>query len=91
MTDVSPIVFVVDDDLSVRKALGRLLKSAGLHAKVFASAQEFLTQNLAEAPSCLVLDVSMPEMTGLELQRRPGRQKPRPAPSCSSPATAIFP
>jgi FixJ family two-component response regulator len=62
-------VFVVDDDPSVRKALGRLLRSAGLRAEAFASAQDFLAQERPDAPGCLVLDVQMPGLSGLELQR----------------------
>jgi FixJ family two-component response regulator len=67
--DPPPVVFVVDDDPSVRKALGRLLRSAGWHAEVFASAQEFLAQERPDAPGCLVLDVQMPGLDGLDLQR----------------------
>ena len=66
----SPVVYVVDDDESVRKALGRLFRSAGYDAKVFASAEEFLGQSSEDGPRCLVLDVRMPEIDGFELQRR---------------------
>src|SRR5262249_53194062 len=69
MTDEAPVVFVVDDDPSVRTALSRLLGSAGLKAETFASAQEFLDRRPAEAPGCLVLDVQMPGLDGLGLQR----------------------
>jgi FixJ family two-component response regulator len=68
MTEQGPVVFVIDDDPSVRKALGRLLKSAGLRALAFASAQEFLQQQLPDVPACVVLDVNMPGINGLELQ-----------------------
>jgi FixJ family two-component response regulator len=68
MTDPAAVVFVVDDDDSVRKALGRLLKSAGLRAEVFPSAEEFLQRALPDQPVCLVLDVSMPGLSGLDLQ-----------------------
>jgi FixJ family two-component response regulator len=68
MTDAAPVVFVVDDDASVRKALGRLLGSAGLRAETFGSAQEFLLYDRPDAPGCLVLDVQMPDLDGLELQ-----------------------
>src|SRR5687767_3301392 len=62
-------VFVVDDDLSVRRALVRLFQSAGLEAEAFASAGEFLVRESCPQPSCLVLDVRMPHVTGPELQR----------------------
>ena len=64
------IVFVVDDDVSVRKSLGNLIRSAGLDVKTFASAQEFLASTPIDLPSCLVLDVRMPRINGLELQKR---------------------
>jgi FixJ family two-component response regulator len=69
MTDSRPHVFVVDDDPSVRKALGRLLRSAGFQTDTFDSAQEFLRHPRYQAPACLVLDVQMPGLDGLELQR----------------------
>lgn len=61
-------VFVVDDDASVRKALARSIQAAGLNAKTFVSAREFLDQGLPEVPGCLVLDVRMPGLSGLDLQ-----------------------
>ena len=61
-------VFLVDDDASVRKATARLLRSAGLHIEMFATALEFLERGRPETPGCLVLDVRMPGLTGLELQ-----------------------
>ena len=61
-------VFVVDDDASVRKALTRLIRSAGWEAKAFASAREFLDQGPPAGPGCLVLDVRMPGLNGLDLQ-----------------------
>jgi FixJ family two-component response regulator len=64
------IVLVVDDDVSVREALGSLIRSAGLRVETFASAQEFLVRPQADAPSCLVLDVRLPGLSGLELQKR---------------------
>jgi len=70
MTEPTEMVFVVDDDDSVRKALMRLLAGAGYVVEVFASAREFLDHNLPEVPSCAVLDLSMPGMDGLELQTR---------------------
>ena len=65
-----PIVFVVDDDISVRESLELLFQSVGLKAQLFASAQAFLSQPKVNAPSCLVLDVSLPDLNGLELQER---------------------
>jgi len=62
-------VFVVDDNASMRDALGRLIRSAGLRVATFSSAEEFLQRKRPEAPACLVLDVRMPGMSGLELQR----------------------
>jgi FixJ family two-component response regulator len=69
MSDPAPIVFAIDDDPSVRKALVRLLKSAGFRVEAFASAEEFLQQPLPDAPSCVVLDLCMPGLCGLEAQR----------------------
>jgi len=65
-----PIVFVVDDDASVRKSLGRLIKAAGYEAEAFASVGEFLARRPYDGPCCLVLDVRMPGMSGLEVQQR---------------------
>jgi FixJ family two-component response regulator len=70
MTDPSSVVLVIDDDPSVRKALGRLLRSAGLRVELFESAEEFLAYPLPDVPACAVLDVRMPGLDGLELQRR---------------------
>jgi FixJ family two-component response regulator len=69
MLHPTPIVFIVDDDVSVRSALESLIESAGWVAETFASAQEFLRRPRVAAPSCLVLDVSLPDINGLELQR----------------------
>jgi FixJ family two-component response regulator len=69
MTDRSAWVFVVDDDPSIRKALVRLLRAEGWNSEGFASAAEFLHYQRPNAPSCLVLDVQMPEVDGLSLQR----------------------
>ena len=63
-------MFVVDDDASVREALQRLVRSAGLRVEAFASAEEFLKRARTEEPSCLVLDVRLPHLSGLDLQRR---------------------
>jgi FixJ family two-component response regulator len=70
MHQIAPIVFVVDDDISVRESLESLIRVAGWQPQVFASAQEFLAQPRALVPSCLVLDVSLPDLNGLELQKR---------------------
>jgi FixJ family two-component response regulator len=68
MSAAPPVVFVVDDDPSVRKSLTRLLASAGYAVEAFASAREFLARDRHAGPCCLVLDVRMPGLTGLELQ-----------------------
>jgi FixJ family two-component response regulator len=70
-----PMVFVVDDDISVRESLELLIVSAGFQPQTFASAHEFLARPLISAPSCLILDVSLPDLNGLELQRRLAAQK----------------
>jgi FixJ family two-component response regulator len=70
MPPARPIVFVVDDDISVRESLELLIASAGWQPELFASAQQFLDRPRAFVPSCLVLDVSLPELNGLELQKR---------------------
>src|SRR5262245_28292435 len=70
MAKAKAIVFVVDDDLSVREALGSLIRSAGLKVESFASAQEFLARPRSELPCCLVLDVRLPGLSGLDLQKR---------------------
>ena len=70
MSEGSTTVFVVDDDPSVLKGLSRLLRSAGLQPATFGSPDEFLRQYDPAAPGCLVLDVAMPVVDGLELQRR---------------------
>jgi FixJ family two-component response regulator len=71
--DATATVFVVDDDADVREAIAGLLASAGLRAETFGTAQEFLRRGRAEGPSCLVLDLSLPGITGLELQRELAR------------------
>jgi FixJ family two-component response regulator len=70
MAEPKAIVFVVDDDLSVREGLGSLVRSAGLRVETFASAQEFLARPPLDVPSCLVLDVRLPGLSGLDLQKR---------------------
>ena len=68
-SDPIPIVFVVDDDISVRESLEALIRFVGWQPETFASAEEFLARSRPLAPSCLVLDVSLPELNGLELQK----------------------
>ena len=70
MSHATPIVFVVDDDISVRESLELLIRSEGWQPETFASAQEFLARSRGLVPSCLVLDVSLPGLNGLELQKR---------------------
>ena len=65
-----PIVVVVDDDISIRDALRNLLRSVGLQVETFAAAQEYLSSPIRDAPGCLVLDVRMPGLSGLDLQRQ---------------------
>ena len=69
MTESDAIVFVVDDDPSVREAIRSLIRSVGMRVETFASAQEFMGSSRADAPACLVLDVRMPGLSGLDLQR----------------------
>jgi len=69
MSDVTPVVFVVDDDVSVRESLESLIRCEGWQPETFASAQEFLDYPRVHIPNCLVLDVSLPGLTGLDLQR----------------------
>jgi FixJ family two-component response regulator len=70
MTTATPIVFVVDDDVSVRESLELLIRCEGWQPELFASAQEFLGRPPVLVPSCLVLDVSLPGLNGLDLQKR---------------------
>jgi FixJ family two-component response regulator len=70
ISPATPIVFVVDDDVSVRESLELLIRWAGWQPELFASAQEFLARPRVLAPSCLVLDVSLPGLNGLDLQKR---------------------
>ena len=70
MTEPAPIVFVVDDDPSVRRAIKRLIGSVGLQVETFASAQEFLQGWHSDSPSCLVLDIRLPKISGLQFQRQ---------------------
>jgi FixJ family two-component response regulator len=70
MSHATPIVFVVDDDVSVRESLEPLIGFAGWRVRTFSSAAEFLAHERPVAPSCLVLDVSLPDVNGLDLQKR---------------------
>jgi FixJ family two-component response regulator len=66
----APTVFVIDDDVEVRASIQGLLKAAGLHSESFGTAEDFLRNKVPDGPSCLVLDVSLPGVDGLELQRK---------------------
>ncbi len=68
--DIHAVVFVVDDDASVREALQRLVRSADLRVEAFASAEEFLRRPRTDGPSCLLLDLRLPDLSGLDVQRR---------------------
>ena len=68
--DSTPVVFVVDDDVSIRESLELLIQNEGWRPKMFPSAQEFLDYRCAPVPSCLILDISLPGLDGLELQKR---------------------
>jgi FixJ family two-component response regulator len=76
MPQATPFVFVVDDDISVRESLELLIRFAGWQPETFASAQEFLARPRAPVPSCLVLDVSLPGLNGLDLQKRVAVERP---------------
>ena len=77
MTTPEVPVYVVDDDASVREAVGRLVRSAGWKVETFASAQEFLASPWADVPSCLILDVRLPGLSGLDLQQRLAKSSAR--------------
>src|SRR5712691_13467821 len=70
LSNATPIVFVVDDDVSVRASLELLIRAAGWQPETFASAQTFLSRPRPTVPCCLVLDVTLPRPSGLELQQR---------------------
>src|SRR5262249_11455584 len=70
MSETAGVVFVVDDDESMRRSLENLIRSVGLRVETFASAQEFLRGKRPEVPGCLVLDVRLPGLSGLDLQKR---------------------
>jgi len=75
LLQATPIVFVVDDDVSVRESLELLIGSEGWQPETFASAQEFLTRPRSLVPSCLVLDIALPGLNGLDLQKRVGVER----------------
>src|SRR5271170_1986741 len=76
MSQTSPMVFVVDDDISVRESLELLIRHEGWQVETFTSAQEFLNRPREFTPSCLVLDISLPGLNGLELQKRVATERP---------------
>ena len=69
-SSMAPVVFVIDDDISVRESIELMMSSVGRRVETFSSAQEFLVRERPRCPSCLVLDVNLPDLDGLELQRR---------------------
>ncbi len=77
MKEIDPIVFLIDDDRMIREGMQSLIRSVGLRVQTFASAQEFLQAKRPDGPSCLVLDVRMPGVSGLELQRKLSEAKIR--------------
>ena len=70
MREADAVVFVVDDDAAVRRSLENLIRSVGLRVETFASAQEFLRSKRPDVPACLVLDVRLPDLSGLDLRKR---------------------
>jgi FixJ family two-component response regulator len=70
MPEPTPIVFVVDDDISVRESLELLIHNEGWRPRLFQSAKEFLARKSTSAPSCLILDINLPDLSGLDLQQR---------------------
>ena len=75
MPGARPVVFVVDDDVSVRESLELLIRTAGWEPELFASAQKFLARPRSSVPSCLILDVNLPDFSGLDLQQRIGTDR----------------
>jgi FixJ family two-component response regulator len=78
VSKATPVVFVVDDDVSVRESLEALIETAGWRTKTFATALDFLDNSPDTSPSCLVLDVSLPGLSGLDLQQRLGDRRDMP-------------
>ena len=87
--NITDKVFVIDDDESIRESLKSLMRSVGLRVETFASAQEFLQSTRPDVPACLILDVRMPGLSGLDLQRELA-QVTFTFRSSSSPGTVIF-
>ena len=83
MSEPDAMVFVVDDDAQTRDALKNLMRSVGLHVEVFASAQDFLRSKRPDVPACLVLDVRLRGLSGLDLQKRTAGRRRIPS-ICSS-------
>ncbi|HYA63566.1 MAG TPA: response regulator transcription factor [Candidatus Sulfotelmatobacter sp.] len=77
MTEAQPLVFVIDDDASTRETLGSLIRSVGLQVELFRSGEEFLKSKRPDVPSCLVLDIRLPGISGLDFQRRLAESKIR--------------
>lgn len=75
MTDQTPTIFIIDDDHSARRGLSRLIRTAGFNARAFASAQDFLASPRYNGPGCIVLDVQMPGLSGLDLQTELNKTK----------------
>jgi FixJ family two-component response regulator len=75
MTEPTPVVFVVDDDASVRESLDQLIRTTGWQPETYPSAEAFLARPRVPAPSCLILDISLPDLNGLELQKRIGSDR----------------
>src|SRR5450432_1813645 len=78
MLQATPVVFVVDDDVSVRESLELLIRCAGWQPETFASAREFLACPRAPVPNCLILDVALPDLNGLDLQKRVAERSEMP-------------
>jgi FixJ family two-component response regulator len=87
----STTVFVIDDDADVRASIADLLESAGLRAETFTSAQEFLSRERSDGPGCLVIDFTLPSMTGFEAQRQLSDAGCRFQPSSSAVTTTNQP
>ena len=76
MSPAAPVVYIVDDDVSVRESLEALVQAQGWEAEAFSAANAFLARGRVAAPSCLILDVNLPDLNGLELQKNVAAQRP---------------